>query len=271
MTLQLTHNSGFFSCCSVACYDIIDYIKQHKSVPEVDFSNIFRWYRSYTNQNVYNECFKFNELQELNIDEISKIDYIRHSKFNYEKEDFKRIKPIVQKWFDLPDSVLEHVEFFIKKYEIDMDKTLAICFRGTDKFRDVDETSYENFISHAPSILKIEGLNRVFIQTDQTQFIDFFKNSFPDISFFTIEEILTTKSKIHLYRSEIKKENKVVQAQMFLASMRILSKCKFLINHTGNTARWITKYRGSAHNTIQYQADKLYSNLNSHKLKKIVK
>jgi len=69
MKLQLTHpgnhGGGFFSCCSVACYDIIKHIKEHQSVPEVDFSKMFKMYKDFPDQNVYNMCFKFNESQEL--------------------------------------------------------------------------------------------------------------------------------------------------------------------------------------------------------------
>ena len=256
MKLQLEHNAGFFSCCSVACHDIIKYIKEHQSVPEVDFSKIFIWYKDSPNQNVYDMYFKFSKSQELNIDEISKIKYNRLSLFNYKEEDLKNIKPIINKWFSPSDSVFKYVELFIKKYEIDMDKTLAICFRGTDKFIDVNETPYETFTSQVPSIMQNKELDRVFIQTDQTQFIDFFKSSYPNIPVFSIQEIPTTRSKKHLYKGIIHK-NKVTHAQMFLAVMQILSRCKFLINHTGNVARWIATYRGSTENMIQYKGNKL--------------
>jgi len=256
MKLQLKHRSGFFSCCSVACYDIIEYIKRYQSVPEVDFAKTFTLYKDFLNENVYNMYFKFNESQELNIDSISNIKYNKFSLFNYKNEDLKNIKPIIQKWFNPSDSVFKYVELFIDKYEIDMDKTLAICFRGTDKFIDIEEPSYESFISHVPSIMQNKELDRVFIQTDQTQFIDFFKSSYPNIPVFSIQEIPTTRSKKHLYKGIIQK-NKVTHAQMFLAVMQILSRCKFLINHTGNVARWIVTYRGSTENMIQYKGNKL--------------
>lgn len=258
-TLQLKRAAGgFFSTCTVACYDIIEHIKKYQSVPEVDLSKSFKWYKDFSHQNVYDMCFKFNKSQELNINKISKMDYTKNQLFHYNNEDFVNLKPIIQKWFKPSDPVLDYVEFFIKKYEIDTNKTLAICFRGTDKYKEVGETSYEIFLSHVPKIIKNKGINRVFIQTDQAQFIDFFKNSFPDTPFFIIEEIPTTTSNIQLYRQGgVITENRVVSAQMFLASTQILSSCKFLINHTGNVARWITKYRGSAYNTIQYQNNQL--------------
>lgn len=256
MKLELKHSGGFFSCCSVACYDIIKHIKQHQSVPEVDFSKTFSLYKDFQDQNVHNMCFKFNQSQELNVDKISKINYNRISLFDYKNEDLLSIEPVIQKWFCPSDLVLDYVQSFIKKYEIDTSRTLAICFRGTDKFIDIEETSYESFISHVPNIIKSQGINRVFIQSDQTQFIDFFKNYYPKIPVFNIQEIPTTSSKKHLYKGIIE-ENKISHAQMFLAAMQILSRCKFLINHTGNVARWIVKYRGSTHNTMQYKNNQL--------------
>ena len=73
MKLQLKHNSGFFSCCSVARDDIIKHIKEHQSAPEVDFSKIFTWYKDLSNQNVYDMYFKFSKSQELNINKIAKL------------------------------------------------------------------------------------------------------------------------------------------------------------------------------------------------------
>lgn len=260
MKLQLihsgTHGGGFFSCCSIACYNIIEHIKQHQSVTEVDFSKMFKMYKDFPGQDVYNMYFKFNESQELNINEISKINYNKTSLFDYKNEDLASIEPVIQKWFHPSDLVLDYAQFFIKKYEIDTSRTLAICFRGTDKFIDIEEPSYESFISHVPSIMQNKELDRVFIQTDQTQFIDFFKSSYPNIPVFSIQEIPTTRSKKHLYKGIIQK-NKVTHAQMFLAVMQILSRCKFLINHTGNVARWIATYRGSTENMIQYKGNKL--------------
>ena len=78
---------------------------------------------------------------------------------------------------------------------------------------------------------------------------------FKDVQYFYIKEIPTTTGKEHLYKNGgTIKDNKIHHAQQFLAAIQILSQCKFLINHTGNVARWIVKYRGSADNTIQYKA-----------------
>lgn len=254
MILKPTHNAGFFSCCSVACYDIIQHIKQHKCVPEVDFSKIFRMHKDSLDQDVYDMYFKFNESQELNIDKISKIFYRRRSLFNYRDEDLTNIQPIINKWFAPSNQVLNYVDIFTRQYKIIPQETLAICFRGTDKNKDIKETPYKTFTSQVRNIIDKSNISRVFIQTDQTQFIDFFYSSYPDIPFFYIKEIPTTTTRRHLYRGIIK-ENKVIHSQMFLASMQILAQCNFLINHTGNVARWIIKYRQSTDRTIQYKSD----------------
>lgn len=256
MKLELKHDSGFFSCCTVGVYDIIEYIKKHKLIPEVSFSRIFNLYKDHLGQDVYDNFFEFNPLQELDINKIAKIKYNRDSSFNYNSEDLLAIKPIIEKWFTPSNSVLDYVSLFTNKYEINVNKTLAILFRGTDKATEIKETSYSIFTSGIKDIMDNAEINRVFVQTDQTQFIDFLKHSFPNIDFFTIKEIPTTATKKQLYKETIKK-NKVTHAQMFLASMQILSNCKFLINHTGNVARWAITYRGHTKNTIQYKSSSI--------------
>ena len=49
-TLTITHNAGFFSCCSFKLYNLISFIHDNKKLPEkVDSSAQFIWYK-------YNTC-----------------------------------------------------------------------------------------------------------------------------------------------------------------------------------------------------------------------
>ena len=45
-TITITHNSGFFSCCSVRLHDIVNFINENKCLPDcVDSSNSYLWYK----------------------------------------------------------------------------------------------------------------------------------------------------------------------------------------------------------------------------------
>ena len=43
--IKVTHNSGFFSCCSVILDNIVQFINNHHNLPIVDSSEQFKWYK----------------------------------------------------------------------------------------------------------------------------------------------------------------------------------------------------------------------------------
>lgn len=50
--IKITHNAGFFSCCSVKLTKIVEYINSNKTLPnDVDSSKQFSWYKNYENKN----------------------------------------------------------------------------------------------------------------------------------------------------------------------------------------------------------------------------
>ena len=47
-TVTVTHNAGFFSCCSIRLHDIIMFFNTNKRLPDiVDSSTQFIWYKRY--------------------------------------------------------------------------------------------------------------------------------------------------------------------------------------------------------------------------------
>ena len=257
--LILKHNSGFFSCCSVAVYDIITHIKTQKSIPDVDFSQIFGLYKGSgqgckPDQDAYKHFFKFDCSQSINIEEISNCNYEKMPHLDYRLSPLEPTKPIIKRWFTPSDTVQSMVGDFCDQYNIDPQKTIGIFFRGTDKYSEVAETPYDIFTSQVHNLLDThKDVNRVFLQTDQQQFIDYFQEEYPDIDSFYIKEHPTTTTKRGLHLGIIKK-NKILYTQIYFAALLILSKCKVLINHTGNGARWAIEYRGNTDNAIQYRA-----------------
>ena len=120
--LTLNHNAGFFSCCSVALYDIITYINTHRAIPVVDFSRTFNWYKGSENarRDIYDEFFKFNKSQPIIIPKILKTNYRKCSHLNYKTENYLDIQSIMKKWFTPSDQVLSYVDIFSEKYKIEL-------------------------------------------------------------------------------------------------------------------------------------------------------
>ena len=84
MTLTITHNAGFFSCCSLRLHYIINYINLNSKIPNnVDSSNQYQWYKLNNEEDIiqyfknWNKRFKYKlkkHLYKLNrvIDEVIK-------------------------------------------------------------------------------------------------------------------------------------------------------------------------------------------------------
>lgn len=252
--MLVNHNSGFFSNCSVSLHDAIQYIKQTNKIPNINFSQTFTWYRDTPTDDVYNSCFKFNPNIQIDIQKNKKINMNRGSRFDYKKEMILELQPYIDRWYRPNDIVLNIEKEFKSKYNIDFDKTLAICYRGGDKITEIKSPDFAKFSEHVLDILKNNNLNRVFIQTDQEQYKNYFYSNFSDVDAFHLEEMPTTTGIEHVVRpgKNILNTNKLLHAQQFLAVTQLISKCKYLINHSGNVARWLILYRGNTNNTIQY-------------------
>ena len=59
-SLIITHNAGFFSCCSVRLHHIVRFINDFKKLPNsVDSSKQFEWYKQNKNDaDITFDCLK---------------------------------------------------------------------------------------------------------------------------------------------------------------------------------------------------------------------
>ena len=87
--IKITHNAGFFSCCSVKLNSIVDFINSNKSLPDiVDSSQQFILYKNDKNIDITFDYFEnYNMVTDVNI--IHPIDYDHVHKFkNYSNLDY---------------------------------------------------------------------------------------------------------------------------------------------------------------------------------------
>ena len=255
--LQLTHHAGFFSCCTVAVYEILNFINTQGSVPRVDFSGTFNWYKDEGVDNIYSSVFEFNENVKIPIP--CRVDFPKLSMFSYKDFDYyPAIDPIIKRWFSPSERVIERKNYFLKKYDVCTDTTLAVYFRGTDKFLDLESINlaaneYMHFVRAAEALAENNpGFNRIFLQSDQQQFIDFFQAETMDLGIdtFVISETPTTTSNRGIHYST--EQNKLQGVIDFFAVILLLSECRFLVLPTGNVARWANIYRKGTQNTVQF-------------------
>ncbi len=109
--------------------------------------------------------------------------------------------------------------------------------------------TYEDYLNYANLILKENPNIKFLIQSDETEFIDFMMNRFPNSFIFTnhIRHITKTNTTVDiLYREKNSEFSKY-----YLAITIIMSNCKYIICGSGNCSIWIMLYRGNNKNVFQ--------------------
>ena len=126
------------------------------------------------------------------------------------------------------------------KYNIDVQNTLGLCVRGTDKCVEIQCAAPRAYFLQCEKILRRNPDLKIWIQTDQKQYLDYFLEKYPDKAFFISELPVTTGHKaIHLDNSI-----GIDFAQQILAVIHLMAQCKSIVTHTGNVGYWQAVYRG---------------------------
>ena len=250
--LTITHNSGFFSNCTISLYGIVTYFNHFRKMPEkIDFSQTFKNFRSKQNLNSYTDYFQPNLT--IEIEYHNEINFRALSIFDYQLESFEQITPLIQRYFSPAEAVLQKVDILMKKWKVQPEKTIAVCYRGTDKYRDTGLATFEDFIEKAQFFQRQYPDYHILIQTDQAQFWDIAVENLKNIYRFSETPFTSSNKVMHEIISD---EDKVEWTQWFVAATIVISRCAFIINHSGNVGRWICLYRQSANNMTQYLREK---------------
>lgn len=154
--------------------------------------------------------------------------------------------------FKTNNDILQNIKSFETKYNVDYANTLGVVFRGTDKHVECVLSSADEWIKQTREILRLNSSLRVLIQTDQEQYRDRFCEEFGDNCFFFEEVKATTTNTVIHYLT--KKEEKLPQTKNMHTAVMMLARCKYLLNHAGNTGYAIATYRGTAENMWQFSA-----------------
>ena len=242
---HLTYNSGFFSMCSMALRAIA---KHYPDVIKVVAKDSFLDFKDDPIFDIWPLLFSTpspNYLEAPLEDELG-TKYFHHSK--YDRLNFFELNKVIRSYFELSKVCKVQVDFFVEKYGIDFNRTLTVCYRGTDKHIEILPTSIDSYISHIDTFLERDPGLRVLIQTDQKQVRDALSARFPDNSFY-IEEMPVTISDMVMHK--IVKQKKEDFALNLLSVTWIMSQSRFLITHTGNVAFWSILFRGNCEGVIQ--------------------
>ena len=250
----ITHNAGFFSCCSVRLHHIVSFINDFKELPYcVDSSKQFEWYKQYKNDaDITFDYFENYDTitNEIAIDE-NNIDYHHDYQFrNYQNLNYEKLFPLIIKYFTPSQRIRHIIDYMEQKYNLDYENICVLFYRGNDKITETELCSYDEYVKYANMILEKNPNIKFLIQSDETEFITFFSELFPQNSFYFKNQIRHMERTIDTVDKVFQEQNPIF-SKFYLAITIIMSRCKYIVCGSGNCSIWIMLYRGNADNVYQ--------------------
>jgi uncharacterized DUF497 family protein len=133
----------------------------------------------------------------------------------------------INKYFAPSDVSKNRTEELKSKYKLNPKDIIGVYYRGTDKVREIslpDVNKYFKILDKIPD-------QPIFLQTDQQQILDAFKDRYGERVIY-FDELPFSSTQESTYHKQT--ENRVKNAIEFNSALRILSECKLLLM-TGNS------------------------------------
>jgi hypothetical protein len=256
-TLYVKHNAGFFSCTSIALFNIIRFYNNYKNLPKnVDRSSQYSFYKKDVTDlsSLYYKNNDMNIICDKYIDIVVPDDGSSPQFSDYRTVCINDIKPFIDKYFQISDYVTNIVNDFESKYNLDYKNLCSVLYRGNDKSMETKLASHEEFLEKCADIKSKNPNLKFLVQTDETEFLDKFLEIYDDSIYFQeIPRINKSNTAVHYV---IDRNSLPSFGANFLAATICVSKCEHLITHSGNCGLWAVLYRGNMENVHQYLIDK---------------
>lgn len=262
--LHANWDEGFFSNCSTALWALAD-LAAEGIVPER--ISMGRGWDKYCDRSqdrsldLYPVFFQRDErLGEFVGRSVSGRSWPGDHHRRYALTKIRDWKAFVDYWFTPSETVQKLERDISRSYEFDAVSTVGIFYRGTDKDSEVSISPVENYVEFVKFLLKDKAKYRIFIQTDQWQVRERFKEVFGNRCF-ALEEMPVTRGKmgLHFLPDEELAMDRIRFGMQVLSVTRMLAKCDTLINCTGNMAWWAALYRGNTEKMYQFDENSRFA------------
>lgn len=255
--LDCLWNCGFYSNQSQVFCSLLILMKHGIMPDQISYSMGFKHFKKDPDLDIYPYFHKINVDQSLDL--YKEVELPDSNKYQPHLYDFETYNKIINRYFNPSDVISERVKFLEEKYNINTSKTISVSYRGTDKGTELTLAHPKEYLSVVKNILDTEPDFKVLLQTDQTQVIEYFYSELGDKLVF-FEETPSTTSNIVIWKLiEDNGGDSTDWQQWCDAAFRVVSKCKYLINHTGNVGMFTNLYRGSLKNVYQFNENGVLS------------
>jgi hypothetical protein len=245
--LIITHDAGFFSCCTIRLRRIIDFYNLNGILPEVDSSK--QW-SNYKDDLLYSDIthllFKTKETK-LDIENIIfSFDEIEDQFSDYSLINYNDVNFFIDRYFSPSDDVVDNKNFLINKYNINIDKIISILFRGNDKSFEIHLPSYNQFLLKIDELKKQNPDFKLLVQTDENEFCDFILTKYPD------SIVINELKRINRCNTAIQFVTPIGErfdlGKNFLSVMNLISETSHIVTNKGNVGMWSCLLRGNINN-----------------------
>jgi hypothetical protein len=261
--LKTTWNAGFFSCCTDILRQLTKYHHNNQKLPVLDSSEQWELYKDNGVEDV--SIFWFGLVMSKTEGDITdnffnrkiNFDEFEHNKFSnnidypkicnddqyspYDLINYNYTNKIVDTYFTPSNDVIKISNDLIFKYNIDLDKTISILFRGNDKQLETNLPTYDEILQKVLQIKSKFSDYKILVQSDEFEFCEFMKNNLPDI--IIIDETKKISKSNTAIQYTLKKGERLKTAQTFLSVIQIISKSSQVILNSGNVGLWTCLYR----------------------------
>lgn len=224
---------------------------EHGIIPDqIDYSMGFKHFKKDPNLDIYPLFHKIDNTQKIDL--FRKVDIPDANRYQKYLYNFEIYNQIIKRFFNPSDLILERIEFLTKKYNIDYSKTISVLYRGTDKGTELRIAPPQDYLSAVKNILNENPDFKILIQTDQTQVIEYFYSELGDKVITFVETPSTKSNRVIWSLMEQHGADSIDWSQWFDAALRCVSKCKYVVNHTGNVGMFMNLYRGNIEGVFQF-------------------
>lgn len=264
--LFTTHDYGTYSIITETIKLIVNEMANNKKPACINFQKCFSRYKTKKNKNSDYYPFLFNSniqnIQDFKIPQNIKGDMFGNPLWatyvTYKKLNLEFYKNIIDTYFSPSTQVNEKYLKLINDYNIDFNKTIAVCYRGTDKYKECKTTNPEKFIELINKLIEQNPNHKILIQTDDKYAQELFVNTFKDKCFY-IKENVTVKGNKGIYEIFNTKEYEncdlINFTQTFDATCRIIANCDVVVINSSNVSCYIAFCRGNSKNFYQFDAN----------------
>lgn len=252
--LKINGGGGFFSCCSIRLFQIVDYINKYNLDPHVDSTNQFIEYKpKFEKHNDISQHF-FNFNNDIKIPYPIKITTAtKELQFSdYKLINFSQVKHVIDKYFYPSDKIINTINFLEKKYNFNYKNLLTVYYRSTDKCIETNVPPFKEIINKTTEILQKHPHLQILYITDDNKTISEMQKKFKNVIIINELEKYYKRGYKH--------------AIIFLSCVIIMSKSNSIITTSGNVSNWMIFYRNHSNNIYQYLSEKkyIYGKLNVH-------